>query len=64
MKRQRRGIRFVLILALALSACSAIAQNYPKKPVRIIVNMAPGGVVDLVARAVGQSSPRPGASRC
>ncbi|MBI2828540.1 MAG: tripartite tricarboxylate transporter substrate binding protein [Acidobacteria bacterium] len=54
MKKLWRPIAFVLVAALGSSACNVLAQNYPKKPVRIVVNMAPGGVVDLVARSIGQ----------
>jgi tripartite-type tricarboxylate transporter receptor subunit TctC len=44
-------------LALALAAAtltSAYAQNYPTRPVRIIVGYPPGGGVDVAARIVGQ----------
>ncbi|MBI2319903.1 MAG: tripartite tricarboxylate transporter substrate binding protein [Betaproteobacteria bacterium] len=54
MKRLCRAIFPVLLCALAFGAGEVLAQSYPKKPVRIVVNMAPGGVVDLVARSIGQ----------
>ncbi len=39
---------------LAIVAGSAYAQGYPAKPVRIIVPLAPGGNVDIVARSLAQ----------
>lgn len=39
--------------ALALTA-SAHAQQYPTKPIRIIVAYTPAGTTDILARAVGQ----------
>src|SRR5690348_11898964 len=42
-----------LVIALALP-CGARPQSYPVKPVRIVVPYAPGGAVDIVARAVAQ----------
>jgi tripartite-type tricarboxylate transporter receptor subunit TctC len=43
-----------LLLALAAPAASvsAAADDYPSKPIRVIVNMAPGGSNDLVARII------------
>ncbi len=42
------------ILGVLLIPGAAQAQNYPNKPIRIIVPFAAGGAVDVVARAVGQ----------
>jgi tripartite-type tricarboxylate transporter receptor subunit TctC len=36
----------------ALSAAPAIAQDYPNKPIRIVVTFPPGGSSDVVARAL------------
>jgi tripartite-type tricarboxylate transporter receptor subunit TctC len=49
-----RVICGILCSALAMAVVPAQAQNYPTKPVRIIVPYAPGGIVDTSARVVGQ----------
>ena len=42
------------LYVLTLSVGSAEAQNYPARPVRIVVSTPAGGATDLVARAVMQ----------
>ncbi len=56
MKREALVIyRYLLSGVLSLSvAQGALAQNYPVKPVRIIVPFAAGGGTDLIARTLSQ----------
>ena len=39
-------------IALALLSASALAQSYPNKPIRLVVGFTPGGVSDVLARAM------------
>jgi tripartite-type tricarboxylate transporter receptor subunit TctC len=48
----RAAVASVLAIAAALGATSASAQEYPNKPVKIIVPFAPGGSADVYGRAV------------
>ena len=43
------------IAALALSvAMPAVAQDYPARPIRVIVTTSPGGISDIFLRALGE----------
>ncbi|MBR1120462.1 tripartite tricarboxylate transporter substrate binding protein [Bradyrhizobium lablabi] len=49
------SLRAIAALALMLvSASEAFAQNWPNRPIRMIVPYTPGGYTDLMARLVGQ----------
>jgi len=46
-------IHTIIAVAGLAAASAALAQNYPTRPIRIIVVSTPGGSVDTMARAVG-----------
>ena len=47
-------LRAFLVAGCALIAAGAAAQQYPSKPMRMIIPAGPGGGVDTIARLVGQ----------
>ena len=50
----KKSSAVVLSAAIAVIAVPAFAQNYPARPVRLIVTVPPGGAADLVARVMAQ----------
>jgi tripartite-type tricarboxylate transporter receptor subunit TctC len=55
MKAGRRLGALLLGLRVVLAVTDAGAQDYPTKPVKLIVGFAPGGTIDVVARIIGES---------
>jgi tripartite-type tricarboxylate transporter receptor subunit TctC len=46
-------MRSLIVCVLLAAATSVSAQQWPAKPVRLVVNVAPGGVADITARVIG-----------
>lgn len=52
---KHRFLYSLLALGMALSASAAVAADaFPSRPIRIVVNTAPGGLVDVTTRLVAQ----------
>jgi tripartite-type tricarboxylate transporter receptor subunit TctC len=49
-----KSIRQLTVALFATLSLAAAAQEYPSKPIRILVGYTAGGAVDVVARRVGQ----------
>jgi len=46
--------RYLLLALCLVVASSAWAEDYPSKPIRLIVPFPPGGPNDIIARVIGQ----------
>src|SRR4051812_4705113 len=47
-----------MLLVLLLIATPVVAQDYPSKPIRLVVGFAAGGISDVLARALAISLTR------
>jgi tripartite-type tricarboxylate transporter receptor subunit TctC len=51
----RRNLLVLAAITLCIGLpCTASAQKYPSRPVRIVVGFAPGGATDIAARVISQ----------
>src|SRR5262249_55017416 len=48
----KRGTLIALLLALTVTAAGA--QNYPERPIKLIMPYAPGGIIDFTGRKIAQ----------
>jgi len=55
MKSGRKLGALLLGIGAIFAATNVNAQDYPTKPVKLIVGFAPGGTIDVVARIIGES---------
>ena len=54
MTTRRLFYRVALASLLGLFATYALAQSWPAKPLKVVVNFPPGGAADQIARVIGQ----------
>ncbi len=47
-----RLLRHLAVLLFALVSCSTLAQQYPARPIRILIPFTPGSAADIIARAM------------
>ena len=50
--------RFVILILALVGACSALAQNYPQRPIKAIVPYAAGGFSDQASRIIAEAMSR------
>ena len=53
-EHRRAAIACLAALAVLVPAVPAAAQNYPSRPIRVIVTTSPGGISDVFVRALSE----------
>ncbi len=54
MRRFSRSFAVLLLAGLAVTALPAAAQQYPARPIKILIPIPPGGAPDIAARILGE----------
>ena len=57
-RSKRNFVRGAAALALAALTAGAVAQEYPARPIRLLIPFPPGGGTDFVSRVVGHQPGR------
>ena len=56
--RRKMWTGLVITLVAVAAAATAMAADYPNKPIQLVVPYSAGGSTDVLARAIGQVAPR------
>lgn len=48
----KRALKLLMLCLIAAASSTAIAQNYPNRPIKLIIGYGPGGVTDVLNRLI------------
>ena len=54
-----KSVRLLAATALALASLAALAQDFPSRPVKLVVPFGPGTTTDIIGRVVGEGLAKP-----